>query len=171
MSKEVMPLLKISNLHKILVRDEGLKLKAYKDTLGNWTIGIGRLIGRNLESLTISEDTAYQMCDEDIGKAVRGVVAIFGKDMVNSWTNARRAAMICLVFNLGEDGFREFKRTIKAISENRWEDAASHLKESLWARQVDPKQRPDEGRDDRIAYMIRTGRYHEEYNCDSDSSC
>lgn len=158
----------LTNLEKILIKDEDIKLRAYLDHLGNWTIGVGRLIGKDLKELKVSQWIAIAMLQEDIGTAVRSAVTIFGKDRYNNWANPRRDAILSLLFNMGEGngkrGFTSFKKAIQAIKEEKWDVAAIELKDSNWAHQVDPRDRPDVGRDDRIAYMLRTGQYHEEYN-------
>lgn len=153
-------------LYSILKKDEGTKLKVYKDTLGNWGIGTGRLIGKNLEDLELSKETVSQMLREDIDKAISVVNNIFGPS-AREWSAARSSSVISLAFNMGEGndqrGLRSFKKMIAAIKENRWDDAANELLDSNWAKQVDPKARPDEGRDDRLAYMLRTGKFHQYY--------
>jgi lysozyme len=39
-------------------------------------------------------------------------------------------------FQLGVEGLLKFTNTIKAIQENRFEDASSSMLKSLWARQT-----------------------------------
>ena len=165
----------LSNLEKILLTDEGLKLKPYLDSKGLWTLGIGRMIGQTLNEMRITEHLAYVMLREDIGTAVRAAVSVFGKDRYNSWLSARRDAILSLLFNMGEGnevrGFRSFAKMIAAIKSEDWEGAAMELADSKWARDVDPKERVAKGRDDRIIYMLRTGEYHEEYNCTPMPNC
>lgn len=158
----------LTNLERILIADEGKKYSPYKDTKGYWTIGVGRFIGKNLESLVLSERIVMMMLEEDIAKATNIVIRIFGLAVWDSWAGARRDAITSLVFNMGEGneekGFLSFRNTIRAIRENKWEEAARNVLNSKWSKDVDPKQRVNKGRDDRLAYMLRTGCYHEEYN-------
>ena len=50
-----------------LVRDEGLRLELYQDSVGKWTIGVGR----NLDDVGISEDEAMYLLRNDISRAKR----------------------------------------------------------------------------------------------------
>lgn len=158
---------RLTNLERVLIVDEGKKHQPYKDSRGFWTIGVGHFIGKNLESLELSERIVMMMLEEDIAKATNIVIRIFGLSTWDSWGAARRDAVTCLVFSMGEGderrGFLSFRNTIRAIREGKWEEAASNLLDSKWAKDVDPKQREGKGRDDRLAYMLRTGCYHEEY--------
>ena len=49
-------------LHDELVRDEGVRLKPYRDTVGKLTIGTGR----NLDDMGISEVENAMLLDNDI---------------------------------------------------------------------------------------------------------
>lgn len=152
-----------SRLIKVLLFDEGKKNYPYKDTLGNWTIGIGYFIGKNLENLFLSDDIILEMLREKIERAKSEALVLFGSDVFYSWTEARRSAIISLFFNLGWHGFSTFKKMIAAILQNNWEQAAIELKDSTWARQVDPKMINGKGRDDRLSFMFLTGKYPDEY--------
>lgn len=157
----------LTNLECILYNDEDEKLTPYKDSLGNWTYGVGRFIGKELSSLKISKRIALEMLKEDIEEAQRIAIKIFGSDKYYSWIEARRDAILCLIFNMGEGnskrGFLSFKNTIQAIKEENWNKAAENMLDSLWATQVDPKRRIGKGRDDRLAFMLKYGDYHPEY--------
>lgn len=163
----------LPNLEKILSIDEGFEPQPYTDTLGNWTIGIGYFIGKDLRSLKISYRVALEMLREKVEESVQIALRIFGKERYESWLPARRDAILCLIFNMGEGndtkGFRSFKKMIRAILSNDWNTAANELRSSAWSTQVDPKRRPDKGRDDRLVFMLRTGEYHEEYKIGSDA--
>lgn len=52
----------LERLKQDLVRDEGKRLKPYKDTVGKLTIGVGR----NLDDVGISESEAMALLDSDI---------------------------------------------------------------------------------------------------------
>jgi len=55
--------------------------------------------------------------------------------------DARKAAVIDMVFNLGVKGFRKFKDTRKAIENEDWEHIRKYLKDSVWWRQVGRRAR------------------------------
>lgn len=154
-------------LKKDLVIDEGKHNKPYKDSKGFWTIGIGYFIGEDLKDLHLSDAVVYLMAEEKIENACKSAVKIFTEEYFYSLSEARQNAIINLIFNMGEGnlekGFRSFTETIPLMKKGLWHLAAINLSKSLWARDVDPRQRPNQGRDDRIVYMIETGEYHPEY--------
>lgn len=157
----------LSKLETVLIYDEGMKLSPYKDTLGNWTIAVGYFIGKNLEDFCISEKVARVMLYQKINESIEIAIRIFGEQFIDSLTCARKAAILSLIFNMGEGdefhGFRSFKKTIEAIKRHDWDMVCENLEVSKWARQVDPKQVSGKGRDDRIIYMFKTGEYSKEY--------
>lgn len=79
---------------------EGMKLRAYKDSGGVWTIGIGHT--RTAKAgMTITEDEAFDLLREDIKEAERGV-----RQLVNiSLYQHQYDALVSFVFNLGVGNF------------------------------------------------------------------
>ena len=126
---------------------EGFRSKPYKDTVGKLTIGIGR----NLDDVGISRSEALFMLEHDIRKCEQ---YLNRKDWYNSLDEMRQRVVIDMCFNLGVNGFSKFKRTIKAISDGRYDDAASHMLDSKWERQVGNRAK-------RLAKMMRTGEDYE----------
>lgn len=130
-----------------LVRDEGLRLDAYKDTLGYWTIGIGHLLGTDKRMTKITEREAYALLQSDIEEALATL------DRIAIWWVAldplRQRVLINMAFNLGSR-LAQFKNTLRAMRENDFAGAAAGMRNSLWARQV-------KGRAERLATMMETG--------------
>ena len=56
-------------LREMLIRDEGLRLKPYRDTVGKLTIGVGR----NLEDVGISAEEADLLLHNDIQHAAKAL--------------------------------------------------------------------------------------------------
>lgn len=152
------------SISQILIADEGLRLRPYKDSKGLWTIGVGYLIGENLQDLHITKETALHMLKEKISEAEEGLCQIFGAQTVQNWTPARRAALLSMMYTLGLARFQGFKDMIKAVHLEDWSMAAKEALDSKWAHDVDPRSVQGKGRDDRIAYMLKEGEYHEAYN-------
>jgi len=134
------------NLIDQLKRDEGMKLKPYKDSVGKLTIGIGR----NLDDVGINELEAEWLLHNDIFRAEAAL------EKVLPWTadldEIRRAALINMTFNMGIGGLLGFKNTLAAIQEGRYNDAADGMLESKWATQVGPRAH-------RLALQIKTGEW------------
>lgn len=154
----------LSTITKILIKDEGLKSRPYRDSRNFWTIGVGHYIGPNLEDMKLPLTTVMNLLENDICTHWTDAIEIFGRDFLEKLPVARQAAILSLVFSLGKNGLLKFKETLPAILAEDWQRAEELLLKSKWARDVDPAQREGEGRDDRIAFMLRNGEIHEDYN-------
>ena len=150
---------------KVFKLDEGEGEKPgmpYKDIYDNWTIGIGHLIGKNLESLRLSNAIVDALFREDLAKSIALARLILGSDFFNGLCLPRQIAFVSLAFTMGR-GLLSFDETIRLARSGDWEGVAAHVMSSKWARDVDPKQRKGRGRDDRIAYMFEKGEFHPDY--------
>jgi lysozyme len=128
----------IAKLRSDLTRDEELRLKPYRDTVGKLSIGIGR----NLDDKGISEAEAEFMLGNDITEHL----ALLDK-YLPWWTmldEARQLALANLAFNLGVGPSVEqplgklltFHDTLKALQNREYDVVANHLSVTLWAKQV-----------------------------------
>lgn len=150
---EPFPLLALQN---DLLRDEGEKLVPYKDTLDNWTIGVGHLIGgpRALAAWCRMVGQANGLITPQFSRVLLGMdihEAVYQMDRLwSGWrqlTSIRQRALVNMMFNLGPVTMREFVHTLKAIQDGRYADAARGMVTSRWGRQVGD-------RDNRLAYMM-----------------
>ena len=139
-------------LKNMLIVDEGLRLKPYRDTVGKLTIGVGR----NLDDVGISKDEALYLLENDIQRAIQDATEIFGTEIWLSLDEVRQAVILDMLFNLGKPRFLTFRRFIQAIKEGNFERASKEMLNSRWARQV--KKRAQ-----RLAYMMKTGEIHPDY--------
>lgn len=117
-------------LQEQLIRHEGVRLKPYRCSAGKLTIGIGR----NLDDVGITAGEADAMLRNDIER-----VRVIPQKYITSFSELsapRQAALINMVFNLGEGGFSNFKNMIAAINEEDFETAADEMLSSRWADQV-----------------------------------
>jgi lysozyme len=128
----------LAKLRADLTRDEGWKLKPYRDSAGKLTIGCGH----NLDDKGISEPIAAAILDEDITEHL----ALLDK-YLPWWTTldeARQLALANLAFNLGVGPSAEqplgklltFHDTLKALQNGEYDVVANHLSVTLWAQQV-----------------------------------
>jgi len=116
-------------LENLLIKHEGLKLKPYKCTAGKLTIGIGR----NLQDVGITEAEARMMLRYDIEVARTPLLKYKWFTQLN---DVRKDVVINMVFNIGLGKFLKFKKTILALQEQDYEDAAFQMTDSEWAKQV-----------------------------------
>jgi len=120
----------MTDLMAMIAKHEGLRLKPYKDSVGFTTIGYGR----NLDTVGISKDEAELMLRNDIAVAVRELLKIIPNFV--KLTQNRQDALIDMMYNLGSPRFQGFYHMIKAIVEERFQDAAQDMLQSRWATQV-----------------------------------
>lgn len=111
-------------------KHEGLRLKVYADPVGILTIGYGR----NLEGKGISQQEAQLLLQHDLADAERDCRESF--EWFDDLNGPRQTVLIEMCFNLGPTKLRGFGRTLKAMKEGRYADAASHMLQSKWAAQV-----------------------------------
>jgi lysozyme len=141
-----------------LMRDEGLRLTAYQDTRGNWTIGYGHTPAVEGERWTVNE--AIDTLHEDVAKAVRDLDAKL--PWWRTLSDVRQDVMAELAFNMGVGvapcpehpegtGLQEFVNALHAMQTGNWSMASAGLLASRWASQVG-------ARATRLAAMMKTGQ-------------
>ncbi len=141
----------LSRLHSDLIRDEKLVLKAYQDTLGKWTIGVGHLLGSWKRVDTITYPEAMAWLDIDIAaaeKLARSLVPGF-----DGLTDARQRALVNMAFNRGQHmatSTRILPAIIATVQSGDWSKVRTAIEGSEWATQV-------KTRAIRIADMLVTG--------------
>lgn len=113
-----------------LIRDEGLKLMPYTDTVGKMTIGVGR----NLTDRGISHDEAMLMAQNDIADSVSEL------DRAVPWWKTlspiRQCALANMQFNMGWSRLSKFKLMLAALEVGDFESAANEALNSDWAKQT-----------------------------------
>ena len=147
-----MPSYTTALLKSEIERDEGLKLRMYRDTVGLWTIGIGR----NIEQRGITREEALFLLNTDID------ICEADLDRNAPWwrglSDARQRALINLCFALGWPKLSGFDDMLGALETGDWDRAAKEALDSKWADQTDGKLDGKDGqRAERIAEMFREG--------------
>lgn len=136
-----------------LKRDEGLRLTAYKDTVGVWTIGYGHA---HVQPGTVwTEAQAEAALKQDVLEHNAKLAAAL--PWVNQLDPVRRRVLQNMAFNLGVgsaeagSGLLGFRNTLEYVRTGQYEKAAAGMLASKWAKQV-------KGRAVRLAEQMRTGR-------------
>lgn len=133
-------------LEEQLARDEALRLKPYKDSVGKLTIGVGR----NLDDVGISRDEAMFLLANDIKNAAAHL------EQELPWTGGldevRRGALINMTFNMGIGSLVQFHNFLAALQGGDFKRASQEMLDSLWAKQVGPRAQ-------RLSTQIETGEW------------
>ena len=122
-----------SRLTAQLKFDEGVKEYAYTDSEGYLTIGVGRLIDRT-KGGKLSEDEIEYLLDNDIDRIQNQTIRAF--HWYNDLNDVRQEVILNMVFNLGLNGFKNFKLMIKALERHDFTEASREMLDSKWSRQV-----------------------------------
>lgn len=135
------------NFKRTLMQDEGLRLKAYQDHLGVWTIGYGT----NLQKLEISEATARRWLDQKLDWIESQVSQ---HDDWDKLSGPRKDVIRSMAYQMGVEGTFKFKKMWEAIALRDWVEAAAQMRDSKWFR--DPKT---QARANRMAIRMQEGRW------------
>lgn len=118
---------------KQLRRDEGVEKSAYQDSLGYWTIGVGRLIDKRKGGGLSDKEIDFLLNNdiEEVEEALGARVSFY-----KSLDEARRGVLLNMAFNLGIDGLLAFKNTLRLVGEGKYKEASVEMLKSKWAAQV-----------------------------------
>jgi lysozyme len=134
------------NLDKLtaqLTKHEGFKTFPYTDTVGKLTIGIGH----NLTDRGLTKSQIVAIFKDDVSEVTQFL------DLKLPWwkslDDVRARVLADMTFNL-MGKILDFKGMLGAIQKSDWEDAAKHLENSLFYKQVGIRGK-------NLAHMLRTG--------------
>jgi len=133
-------------LREQLIRDEGMRLRPYRDSVGKLTIGVGR----NLDDKGISLGEADLLLDNDLSEYSAAVLARVPS--AYKLDEARRAVLVGMAFNMGIAGLMRFKVMLAMVERGDYAEAARAMLDSLWARQVGHRA-------ERLAIQMETGTW------------
>lgn len=118
--------------------DEGLRLVAYKDTVGVWTIGYGH--AHVAPGTVWTQERAEAQLIEDVLEHNAELAAAL--PWVSGLGPVRRRVLQNMAFNLGVGsaatgkGLLGFKNTLELVRTGQYDKAAAGMLNSKWAKQV-----------------------------------
>lgn len=134
-------------LRQELIRDEGLRLEAYKDSLGYWTIGVGHLLKSPPPHEAWTREKCLEVLDQDIQEALART------QHIPCWasldTDGRRRALLNMRFQLGGK-LETFFKSLRYILNKQWREAGQELRQSAWYNQTTVRA-------ERVIRMIENG--------------
>lgn len=144
----------------ILKKREGDKARAYKDSKGIWTAGIGRNLENPglskaevialLQLVDLPESIRDLMLSNDLEALGHQVAGVVGDATWGALAPARQAALIDMGM-MGPAKLAGFRKMLAAVSASDWPTAAQEARASGWAKDVGP------GRTNEVAAMLFTG--------------
>jgi lysozyme len=108
-----------------ITKEEGARNKAYKDSKGLWTIGVGHLIKpdeQHLITATLTDEQVEELLRSDLkwcSEAVESSVRV-------PLSQGQFDALYSLCFNIGETAFRK-STVVRKINENDLQGAADAI--------------------------------------------
>jgi lysozyme len=114
-----------------ITKEEGARNKAYKDSRGLWSIGVGHLIKADEQYLinaTLTDAQVEDLLKSDLkwcSEAVESSVRV-------SLTQGQFDALYSLCFNIGETNFKK-STVVKKINDNDMQGAAEAI--LMWSKQ------------------------------------
>ena len=116
-----------------LRESEGLRLEAYRDTVGVLTIGYGHTQGV-VEGARITKDEAEALLSEDLDVAIQDVAGAF------PWAlrlpEPAHEALVEMCYQLGLPRLTKFRKMLQALMEERYAWAIVEAMDSRWSRQT-----------------------------------
>nr|5DSG_A Chain A, Muscarinic acetylcholine receptor M4,Endolysin,Endolysin,Muscarinic acetylcholine receptor M4 [Homo sapiens]5DSG_B Chain B, Muscarinic acetylcholine receptor M4,Endolysin,Endolysin,Muscarinic acetylcholine receptor M4 [Homo sapiens] len=98
-------------------------------------------------------DEAEKLFNQDVDAAVRGILRNAKlKPVYDSLDAVRRAALINMVFQMGETGVAGFTNSLRMLQQKRWDEAAVNLAKSRWYNQTPNRAK-------RVITTFRTGTW------------
>lgn len=114
-----------------LIRHEEYREKLYKDSVGKWTIGVGH----NIEDKGLHPEVIDLQLDIDIYEASDDCKTLYGVIYTEMRYNRQRV-LINMMFNLGYNKLKGFKKFKRALELGDYDTAADEMLDSKWATQV-----------------------------------
>jgi len=125
------------NCQQQITSFEGREHKAYQDTLGVWTIGIGHTGPEVHAGLVWTDeqiDAAFEADRREAESQCRAHFPWFDK-----LNEPRQAALISMCFQMGINRLLGFPKALAAMRDERWPQAAGEMLDSRWKQQT-PKR-------------------------------
>jgi lysozyme len=137
-----------SDLARQLRGDEDVRPCVYKDSLGLWTIGVGRLVDESKPGAGLRSDEITYLLNNDIDDRIAALTKAL--PWFQNLDDARQGCLLNMAFQLGTEGLLQFKQTLAAVHGGRYDEAAFDMLQSRWAQQTPARAK-------RLAEQMRSG--------------
>jgi lysozyme len=116
-----------------LLRHEGIVRHAYQDSLGFWTIGVGRMIDQRRGG-GLSQQEIELLLDNDIERVLTALNQSL--EWFHRLPERKKRALANMAFQLGPAGLFGFRRMLAALKRGDYSAAHREALDSKWAQQT-----------------------------------
>ena len=137
-----------TELTRQLRGDEDTRPQVYKDSLGFFTIGTGRLVDDRKPGSGLRPSEMAFMLANDIAERTDELTKRL--PWLYLLDPARKGALLNMSFQMGVTGLLGFKNTLELVRKGQFSEAADNMLLSNWAEQTPNRAK-------RIAKQMKTG--------------
>jgi lysozyme len=127
----------IDKLKEQIKHSEGVRTTAYKDTLNNWTTGVGHLIRLPDEEYLLEKELTEEEVDQifitDLNQAIDDARKFISQDSI---PEEAFFVVVDMAFNLGLPKLMRFQNFQQALRDKDFVQASFEMLDSLWAKQL-----------------------------------
>lgn len=127
----------IDKLKEQIKHSEGVRTTAYKDTLNNWTTGVGHLIKLPDEEYLLEKELTDLEVDQifttDLNQAIDDARKFIDADSI---PEKAFFVVVDMAFNLGLPKLMRFQNFQQALRDKDFVKASFEMLDSLWAKQL-----------------------------------
>jgi lysozyme len=127
----------IDKLKEQIKHSEGVRTTAYKDTLNNWTTGVGHLIRLPDEEYLLEKELTEEEVDQifitDLNQAIDDARKFISQDSI---PEEAFFVVVDMAFNLGLPKLMRFQNFQQALRDKDFVQASFKMLDSLWAKQL-----------------------------------
>jgi lysozyme len=138
----------MTDLQESVIVHEAIMESPYKDSLGLWTVGVGRCLERSpltgdqwkrlldagAISVKLTNSGSLMLLDDDLKDCMAACAKAF--TFWGTLDEGRRDVLVEMAFQIGIDGLRKFAKMLAAIASHDFKAAAAAGIDSLWAKQT-----------------------------------
>ena len=127
----------IDKLKEQIKHSEGVRTTAYKDTLNNWTTGVGHLIRLPDEEYLLEKELTKEEVDQifmtDLNQAIDDARKFISEDSI---PEEAFFVVVDMAYNLGLPKLMRFQNFQQALRDKDFVQASFEMLDSLWAKQL-----------------------------------
>jgi lysozyme len=139
-----------SELAKQLRGDEDVRPCVYKDSLGLYTIAVGRLVDDRRKGSGLRDDEITYLLNNDIDDRINALQKAL--PWFQNLDDARQGVLLNMACQMGTDGLLAFKNTLALVRDGKYPEAAAAMLDSTWAKQTP-------ARAERLSKQMADGRW------------